>query len=208
MENQTLQIIGLVASIIIALSMTMSSFVKFRIINLIGATTFAVYGFLIHAYPVGILNSFIVIVDIYYLRKIFSKQEVFETLEIRPDNRYLLRFLEFHQKEIKIFFPEFNYNYESNCMSFLILRDMAVAGVFLAEKHSENTVIVNLDFVLKQYRDYKNGKYVYHRLKEFFKQKGISKVVSTGKNKKYIKYLKKMGFIERKGLYIIDLEKY
>ena len=66
MEINFLQWIGYAASIIIALSMTMNSIVKFRWINLCGAFTFSTYGFLIGAYPVGILNGFIVLVDIIF----------------------------------------------------------------------------------------------------------------------------------------------
>jgi len=102
-----LPFIGYAASIIIALSMTISSIVKFRWVNLIGAFTFSIYGFIIGAYPVGFLNGFIVLVDLYYLSRIYSKQDLFETLEIRPDNKYLLRFLEFHKTEIEKFFPKF-----------------------------------------------------------------------------------------------------
>ena len=70
MEINILQWIGYAASVIIALSMTMNSIVKFRWINLCGAITFSTYGFLIGALPVGFLNGFIVSVDIYYLFKI------------------------------------------------------------------------------------------------------------------------------------------
>ena len=96
MEISILETVGFIASIIIALSMTMNSIVKFRWINLVGALTFSIYGFLISAYPVGILNGFIVAVDIYYLYRIYSKAESFDTLEIRGDNKYLLKFLKFH----------------------------------------------------------------------------------------------------------------
>ena len=58
----------------IALSMTMSSILKFRWINLFGALTFSTYGFLIGAWPVGFLNAFIALVDIYYLNSFIQKR--------------------------------------------------------------------------------------------------------------------------------------
>ncbi|MFO7827260.1 MAG: hypothetical protein R6V23_01455, partial [Bacteroidales bacterium] len=131
MELNLLEWIGYAASVIIALSMTMSSIVKFRWINLIGATTFSTYGFLIGALPVGFLNGFIIAVDIYYLVTIYGKKEVFETLEVRADNKYLLRFMEFHHKEIQKYLPGFAYKSEMNTISFFVLRNMAVAGLFL-----------------------------------------------------------------------------
>jgi hypothetical protein len=196
MEISLLQWIGYLASIAIALSMTMSSILKFRWINLAGALTFSTYGFLIGAWPVGFLNAFIALVDIYYLNSIYSKKEVFEILEVRADNRYLLRFLQFHEKDIQYFFPGFEYKPELNTVSFFVLRNMAVAGVFLAHRKEDHCLSVGLDFVLPEYRDFKNGKFIYLQLRERFISEGFIKVIAEGNSEKYSKYLSKLGFVK------------
>lgn len=207
MELSILQIIGYVASIIIAASMTMNSIVKFRWLNLVGASTFSVYGFVMGALPVGILNGFIVCVDIYYLYNIYSKKEVFETLELRPENRYLIRFLEFHNEEIQKNFPGFTYKPEMNTISFFILRNMSVAGVFLAHREEDNILKVGLDYVIPEYRDFKNGKYIYNRVKNRFIGAGFTKIIAPASSKKYVKYLKKLNFTENSdGMYEIKLK--
>ncbi len=208
MEINLLQWIGYAASVIIALSMTMNSIVKFRWINLCGAITFSTYGFLIGALPVGFLNGFIVSVDIYYLFKIYSKKETFETLEIRADNKYLLRFLDFHNKEIQKFFPGFTYKPEMNTISFFILRNTAVAGLFLAHREDNNVLKVGLDYVVPEYRDFKNGRFIYLRLRRRFIDDGFDKVITSADSAIYIKYLKKIGFTEDKdGTYLKILDK-
>ena len=208
METNILQWIGYTASVIIALSMTMNSIVKFRWINLAGAITFSTYGFLIGALPVGFLNGFIVAVDIYYLFTIYAKKEIFETLEVRADNKYLLRFLEFHNNEIQKFFPGFTYNPEINTISFFILRNTAVAGLFLAHREDNNILKVGLDYVVPEYRDFKNGRYIYLRLRRKFIDDGFDTVMATGKSVKYSKYLKKLGFTENKdGMFVKVLDK-
>lgn len=208
MEINILEWVGYTASVIIALSMTMNSIVKFRWINLIGATTFSIYGFLIVALPVGFLNGFIVIVDIYYLLTIYGKKEVFETLEVRADNKYLLRFLDFHHKEIQKYFPGFTYKSELNTISFFILRNMAVAGLFLAHREDGNILRVGLDYVIPEYRDFKNGRYIYLRLRKKFIQDGFDTVKTSGKSKKYTRYLKKLGFTEdQNGMFFKVLDK-
>ncbi len=196
METGILEIIGYCASVIIAVSMTMSSIVKFRIINLCGATLFATYGFLIGSLPVGILNSFIISVDVFYLYKIFSKKEVFETLEVRSDNKYLLRFVSFYENDIQKFFPGFKYKPEKNTISFFVLRDMAVAGLFLARREKNDVLRVGIDYVLPEYRDFKNGKFVYQRLQNHFINEGYNKIITDSKNPKHKRYLKKLGFFE------------
>ena len=186
--------------------MTMNSIVKFRWINLVGASAFATYGLLIGAFPVVVLNGFIVSVDIYYLLKIYTKSHLFDTLEIRGDNKYLLKFLTYHNDEIQKFFPGFVYKPEMNTVSFFVLRNMAVAGIFLAHRENDNILKVGLDYVIPEYRDYKNGKYVYHHLKENFIKEGFKEVVSDGGTTKHIKYLIRFGFRENnKGLFVKQL---
>lgn len=196
MDINYLQFIGYAASIVIALSMTMSSIIKFRWINITGAMTFCTYGFLIKAYPVGILNGFIVLVDIYYLIHIYSKKEKFEILEINSSSVYLKRFLKFHNSRIQKILPGFEYNPDMNTVSFFILRDMAIAGLFLAHRENDNVLKVGLDFVLPQFKDFKNGKYVYNNLNQYFIDAGYTSVMAVSKNQSYIKYLKKLGFTE------------
>ncbi len=194
MEISLLQWIGYIASVIIAVSMTMSSILKFRWINLAGAITFSTYGFLIGAMPVGFLNAFIAMVDIYYLYSIYSKKEVFEILEVRAENKYLVRFLQFHDKDIQHFFPGFAYQPEMNTMSFFVLRNMAVAGVFLAHRQEDNSLSVGLDYVIAEYRDFKNGKFIYLHLRKRLIADGFTKVIADCKSDKYAKYLSKLGF--------------
>jgi hypothetical protein len=194
MEISILEWIGYIASITIAVSMAMSSIVKFRLINLAGAILFSTYGFLIGALPVGILNGFIVAVDIYYLLGIFAKKEVFEILEVRPENRYLIRFLSFHNHDIQNFFPGFTYKPEINTVSFFILRNMIVAGVFLAHRQNDNELKVGLDYVVPDYRDFKNGEFVYFNLRDKFIEAGFSRVIAGKSSPKHEKYLKQLGF--------------
>lgn len=198
MNISTLQLVGYLASLIIAASMTMNSILKFRWINLAGAVMFSIYGWLIGAWPVGLLNTFIALVDIYYLLSIYSKKENFEILEVRPENRYLIRFLEFHCKDIQKFFPGFSYKPEMNTLSFFTLRNMAVAGVFLAHKTGDDALSVGLDYVLPEYRDFKNGKFIYGQLHDKLSAQGFRKAVAAGKSRKYAGYLKKLGFQENK----------
>jgi len=194
MESNILLWAGYAASAVIALSMTMNSIVKFRWINLVGALSFATYGFFIDAYPVMGLNGFIVAVDIYYLLKIYTQKHLFDTLEVRGDNKYLLKFLSYHNDEIQKFFPGFKYKPEMNTVSFFVLRNMAVAGIFLAHREDDNILKVGLDYVVPEYRDYKNGKYVYHRLKDGFIKDGYKKIVAEGNNSNHTSFLKKFGF--------------
>ncbi len=186
--------LGYVASVVIAISMLMNSIQKLRWINLFGAALFSTYGFVIGALPVGLLNGFIVGIDIYYLIKMYSTKDYYRLLEVRHDNKYLEAFLEFHNDEIKKFFPDFQFKPEMNKLSLLILRNMSVAGVILAHEYDNKTLKIGLDYVIPEYRDQKPGKFVYTQNLYYFSKFGYEKLCSKPHSKTHTKYLKKMGF--------------
>jgi len=85
---------------------------------------------------------------------------------------------------------------------------MAVAGIFLAHREDSNILRVELDYVIPEYRDFKNGKFIYLHLRKKFIQEGFDIVKASGKNKEYTQYLKKLGFNEDpKGVYFKILKK-
>jgi len=188
----TVEIIGYLGSLLVASSMLFNSIIRLRWFSLMGNLMFTIYGFTIGAYPVGVVNAFIMLTNIFYLSKMYMKKENFRTLEVRPDNKYLLDFLEFHALDIKKFFPNFN-SKSGNDVSLLILRDMQVAGVFLAEAKSQQ-LCIKLDYVTPQYRDLKLGRYIYDEFQHQLKQKGFTEFKSGSYSKKNDKYLKKLGF--------------
>ena len=72
-----IELIGYVASALIAFSMMLSSILRLRVINLAGALAFTVYGILIGAIPVALLNGLIVLVNAHYLLRMLRAKEIF-----------------------------------------------------------------------------------------------------------------------------------
>lgn len=206
MKLGILEVIGYIAPVVILVSMTMSSIVKFRWINLVGAASFSIYGYFIHVIPVCVLNGMIALIDIYYLINIYSKKEVFETLEILPGSEYLKKFIDFHKDEIQKICPGFDYNPDMNTVSFYILRNMSVAGIFLAHRENNNVLVVGLDYVIPEYRDFKNGRYVYYSLRQQFIDAGFKTIKADKNYLRNDKYFKKLGFEkDEKGQYYMNL---
>jgi len=205
-DIQILELIGYIGSVIVAISLMMSSIVKLRIINFIGGAVFSTYGFMIGALPVGFLNLFIALVDVYYLIEIFSVKEYFKILEVRPSSYYLQYFIDFHKEDIKKFMPSFSCTPTEQTHVFFILRNSIPAGLVCAEDYTENEVFVKLDFAIPGYRDFKMGKYVFNKI---FKERGIKKIYSDPGNKAHEKYLKRMGFekiqLDGKDVYLLKI---
>ncbi len=69
MTDSTIEIIGYIAMAFVGISFVMKGIKALRLFNLIGASTFIVYGILLNQPPIYLLNTFIVLVNLYYLLK-------------------------------------------------------------------------------------------------------------------------------------------
>ena len=74
---------------------------------------------------------------------------------------------------------------------------MVPAGVFIGSEHDKETIKIELDFVIPEYRDFKIGKYVFENSKDYFLEKGYTRFISVTTNDEQIEYLKKMGFVKQ-----------
>lgn len=189
-----LELLGYTASGLIVIAMMMSSILWLRMINTVGAAAFSVYGLLIHAYPVALLNGFIVIVNIFYLTRILRSKRFFQLLKLKPESDYLNYFLGFHRRNITNILPGFEYRPVANQVTLFILRDCAPVGVFIAEQKPDGVLRVILDFVVPGYRDLKIGRFLFVEQAEFFRERGIKEIIIAPRTKKFGAYLVKVGF--------------
>lgn len=193
MDGWLLELIGYAASILVAVSLMMSSVLRLRVINLMGAVTFAVYGLLIEAYPVAVVNVFIVFINVYHLRRMLRRSEYFRTLEVAPDSEYLHYFLRFYRDQIARFLPEFSYAAADSQLRIFVLRDLVPAGLLIGEVRGER-LRVQLDFVIPQYRDFKIARYLFHDRPEALRSRGITEVVTAPGTREHAAYLREIGF--------------
>lgn len=194
MEINWLEWLGYLASLLVLVSLLMSSIIKLRWINLVGALTFAVYGYLLGAWPVAFMNAGIVVINIYYLAKIYRSKESFKIMPMERDSQYFKEFLNFYKEDIAKFQGNPDLNIDNADERFYITRNMVPAGVVVGSKFDENTLNIELDYVIPQYRDFKIGSFVFEQNKDYFTNKGYKRVVTFASNDAQGKYLNKMGF--------------
>lgn len=186
------ELIGYAASLLVAISLMMSAIVKLRIVNMIGAFTFSVYGVLISSIPVAAMNAFIVLINIYYLIKIYRDESYFQILWVEHNSPYLSKFLNFYRDSIQTYQPEFSSSKPFNYALF-VLSDMTPAGLLLGNL-DDDTLQIELDFVIPSYRDFKIGNYIFHENHEHFNEFGIKQIIAKQGNDQHNHYLEKMGF--------------
>jgi hypothetical protein len=190
------EIIGYIASLLVAISLMMSSILKLRIINLVGAVFFTIYGLLIHAYPVAAVNFFIVLIDLYYLYQMVSAKEFFRLLEVRPDSEYLRYFLSFYEKDIRRFQPDFTFSPQPQQLTLFVLRNLVPAGLVIGEVREAGSLYLQLDYAIPGYRDLKIGRFVYQQHTQDFRARGIQRIYAQAGAPSHNRYLEQIGFTQ------------
>jgi GNAT superfamily N-acetyltransferase len=205
-----LELLGYAASVLVAVSLMMSRILRLRVINLAGSLAFTIYGMLIGAYPVAAVNAFICVINVWYLWRMLRAKEFFRILRIEPDSEYLRYFLGFHADDIRRFLPGFAHTPERGDLTFLVLRDLVPAGLFIGQVRDDGCLQVKLDYVIPSFRDFKVGRFLYFESIGFFRERGIRTIASPPGSPDHATYLRKMGFTpdprDPAAMYRLELE--
>lgn len=201
------EIFGYCASAVIAYSLTQSSIIKLRWFNLFGASSFCVYGIIIGAFPVALLNGFIALTNVFFLRKLLLQTEQnFSILKVNRPSNYVDFFLEFHQQEIKQLFPAFlKVAAREDREYYFLTEHTEVVGMLSGFKNDKGDFVVDFDFVVPAYRDCKLGHYVLGKGQALKQQTQYSSIVATGDSREHQQYLETLGYSPKKnGIWTYD----
>jgi hypothetical protein len=201
-------LVGYLASALVVISLTMTSVVRLRIISLLGAITFLVYGALIESAPIILTNSAIIVINVWFLRKEFASGTAggvdLGASHIRADSPFLQDFVAFYIADIHQFQPDFQMPTGDDVTAWLLNRDGVPAG-FLIGRRQGTTLTIDLDYVLGPYRDSRLGKWLFGKGADVFRHDGIETVRSHGSTDTHRKYLERMGFQAVPGTDVLDL---
>jgi hypothetical protein len=201
-----LEVLGFIASLVVAVSLMMRNVFWLRVINGIGALVFCLYGILIQSSPVAVMNGFVFLIDMYFLIQTL-RPDYYEVLQVESGAYYLHKFLSFYQKEIRRFIPEFNGDISSGAAVFFILRNMVPAGLLVVREHENGTLWIELDFAIPAYRDFKLGRFVYDHHAEIFNAERYDQVYCEATERSHQRYLMRMGFSQvGESLFILPLQ--
>lgn len=201
---------GYLASLALIFSLLAGSDLKFRWWNIMGTVFFIVYSLILNAIPVLLTNGILFIINLYYLVKIYGRNETFDVLEFKGEEKLADKFLNFYKTDIADYFPEFAAEKMKGNLNFVVLRDIVIANMFSASVLPNGDAEVLLNYTTQKYRDYKVGTYLFDKDKQLLLDKGIKRIVYKHTiGKKHQAFLKKMGFsievIDGKSCYVKDL---
>ena len=190
--------VGYLASAFLAYSLIVNNALKFRWLNIFGCVFFIVYGVLITAFPVILANSILLGINIFQLVKLYSVKEKFQFIKIEQGDLLINKFLVFYWKDIRTFFPDFiNHDLEPNTFCFVVLRDISIANIFIAKVDNDGIASVIINYTVPQYRDYKVGKFIFDRGKDYLISNNIKKIVyNKVDNKNHLHFIQVMGFAQ------------
>lgn len=186
---------GYLASMVVLVSLTMTSIIKLRWINFIGCILFAIFAYLIGSVPTMLMNLGIACINLYFLYQIYYSKEEFKILTAETSSEYFHHFIKTYQQEIA---QQISIDTIYDKSAYYVLRDNIIAGLLIGDMENDSSLHIKLDFVIPQYRDYKLGQYYFSDHPDFFKDKGITKLTTTTRNKEHSFYLKKVGFSQDK----------
>ena len=195
MLQQIASYFGYLASLCLVISLVVNNDLKFRWFNSIGCLAFIIYAVFLSAIPVLITNSILLCINIYYLLKIYTKQENFDLLEVKGDEQLASKFLDFYWNDIATYFPRFKAEEVANNLNFMVTRDMVMANMFSAKLSTSGDAVVSLNYTLRKYRDYKVGTFIFEKEKAYLLSKGVKRIVyDEVSNKGHLDFLKVNGF--------------
>lgn len=205
--------IGYLGSVLVAWSITLPNLHRLRQMNLLGASVFTVYGVLVEAWPVALVNGFIAIVNIWNLSQWQRKgPEAFELVTFDSQHPFLARFLDHFSEDISSTFPHLQSitasSFPSDATCEFVYRDMVPSGLFVYRNTSSEEREIYLDYVTPHHRDYKTAEFLYACLSERFVGSGVKRLRTRSSQNEHADYLMKMGFQavpEESGEFVLDI---
>lgn len=191
--------LGYLASLLLAISLLVNNNIRFRWLNSFGCLAFILYGLTIDAFPIVLTNFLLLAINLYFLIKIYWRQEKFELLEFNISDQLIRRFLTFYNNDIQNYFPDFKIENKPNELQFVVLRDLVIANIFVASLSTDGTAEVKINYTVPKYRDFKIGRFIFEEENKYLKDNGIKYIAYREvKNKNHERFLKRMGFTEDK----------
>ena len=148
--NMILEGIGYVGSALVVISMMMTSMVKLRIFNAAGCVVTIFYSAMITSYPVLVLNSLLLIVNVYQLIRHYTRMRDYDVRDAEVAGFTLKHFLSRHRAKIAQQNPEFFHLYPDSNYAKVVFCDDTVVGMIVGRKEKDE-LTVYLDYVDPNY---------------------------------------------------------
>ncbi len=173
----------------------MKSVVKLRLLNGLGSGLFALFAFLTNSIPTCCMNAALVLIDGYYLYKIFHTADEFEILEVQAGDALVQRLIKQNQLDIvRIFGPEAL----AQATQFAVyMRNNDLAGLIGWSPEENKVARIYIDFVIPRYRDNAVGRHFFVDDPSFWHKRNIETLEMHHPSRYHAPYLARVGFVQQ-----------
>ena len=191
-----IEFIGYLGSVLVAISLSMKSVLKLRWINLAGSAFFSIYGYLIGAMPIFIVNAYISVTNVWYLMDYSRIQASFKLDSLENiGGTYFKKFYDFYEDDIRAYFPRVSYEDLLAAETSILFRNMIPVGIFSIKIVGEGRARIVMDYVVAEFRDFKFGAYLYQKKSYLFRDRQITQLEAETEVAAHRNYLLKQGFV-------------
>jgi hypothetical protein len=201
-----LDALGWAGSALLVYSLAQARVLRFRILNLAACLVLVVFNWLLSIWPMVAMNLVLCGINVWFIRKLLAGRhdaDVFEVLEVGPNDEYLRHVLRVHGDDILNFQPDLVWDgAEAGRSAYLVQRGDETVGVVLIRDAGDGTAQIELDYVTPRFRDFSPGEFVWRR-SGLLREDGYTRVVSP--RHMVAPYYDKVGFRREGEAFVLDL---
>ena len=187
-----LDIFGWISSILVVWSLMQARVLRFRVMNLAGASMATVVNALLGIWPFAAMNGVIAVIDVYWIWRLTRERhdaDAYDVVEVGIDDAYLRHVLNLKAADVAATHPAFSVDdlvgpggrdrpeAAAARSAFLVLRGDETVGVVVVRDAGAGVGEVEVDYVTERFRDFTPGEFVY-RSSGVFADKGFTQLVA------------------------------
>lgn len=195
-----IELYGYLGSFLVVISMLMSSVVKLRVINIAGSIISGTYAFIIGSFPLVLMNTCLIIINVYNLVKLLKVSREYELVKGNTSDAFFAYFIEHYENDIKKYFPGFEKGKNLGNAVYYVFCHETPAGILYGNQNGDEIDII-LEYTTPVYRDCSVAKFLYGAIVE----EGVRRLVITEPTKSHQQFLKKVGYVFENGGYVKKL---
>ena len=192
--NVYVEIFGYIGTALVILSMTMTSMVRLRVINICGGIISLFYSLYYGAWAMVVMNACLISINIVQIILALRHKATYSYHGVSSEEAAVSVFLSENRKEIDKYAPSLSSLVYSGAQVNMIYSSGEAVGIVVSEREKDNITLL-ADYVVQKNRNAATGNFLLSALKE---QGALCLKASAG-SKAHEKYLLKLGFQTKEG---------
>ena len=196
-----LEAVGYIGTALVVLSMTMTSVLRLRIVNIAGSAVSVFYAAAVGAYPVVFLNAILIVVNAAKIVQFFRLEKSYHLIESNGGAGLPNYLAQKYNDDILNYFPGFK-GLDKDDAVFILMNGDNATGITAGKIDGEKTSPISIDYTTPAYRDNSAGLFLYKEIA----RRGVKKAVLETSAKNHEAYMYKIGFVKiSRGKYVKEL---